>query len=173
MSMLLLLEIMRSRVPKQSPVYGPGTYPVTIGPTVTVLETLTGRGGVGQPGTPAERSYSYETTVVFDLVGGGQAADSYSGTGSGPIPGPSGCYYTSTPGSTYSTGYTTCNYYTDTSSGGSPATQGPSTTAFGRTFAGGVGGPASSRTDTKVPVTPGNYTIFVAPGGTLSYTYLE
>lgn len=173
MSMLLLLEIMRSRVLKQSPVYGPGTHSVTIGPTVTVLETLTGRGGVGQPGSPGSQSYSYEQTIVYDRRDGGQDFNSQNGNGSGPIPGPGGCTYTSTPGSTIYTGYTQCVYYTDTSSGGSSPTTGPSTTAFGRTFPGGTGGAASSRTDLKVPVTPGNYTIFVAAGGTLSYTYLE
>ena len=52
---------------------------------------------------------------------------------------------------------------------------GASSTAFGYTFAGGIGGPASNGTAPgAVPVTPGaTYNIVVAPGGYISFSFYE
>lgn len=61
---------------------------------------------------------------------------------------------------------TNLEYYT------APGT-GASTTAFGYTFPGGTGGPASPTTYNNIPVTPGaSYPIVVPSGGSLTITYI-
>ena len=54
-----------------------------------------------------------------------------------------------------------------------PATTGASATGFGKTFPGGVGGPASTTTYTDVAVVPGtNYTLTIPSGGSITVSYL-
>jgi hypothetical protein len=64
---------------------------------------------------------------------------------------------------------------TYTSSGLShSATTGANTTGFGKTFAGGSGGPAGSASYANVPVVAGTvYNLSVASGGSLVFTYLQ
>lgn len=53
-----------------------------------------------------------------------------------------------------------------------PGFQGASSTALGKTFPGGNGGPASTTTFTNIPVTPGvSYPIQVAAGGSVTLQY--
>lgn len=52
------------------------------------------------------------------------------------------------------------------------ATNGTSSTALGKTFAGGIGGPATTSDQGSATVTPGNtYPIVVAPGGFVTISY--
>lgn len=55
-----------------------------------------------------------------------------------------------------------------------PGTTGANATAFGKTFAGGVGGPASTGVHSNVAVTPlQSYSIVVPPGGQVTITYFK
>lgn len=145
---------------------------VPIPPGVSRLESIIGKGAAGRPGSPGSQTYFYETTIVFDLRGGGQEATSSSGSGSGPIPGPGGCTYTNTPSSQVYVGYTTCTFYTDTSDSGSSPTTGASASGFGQTFVGGTGGAATPREVNNVPVTPGgSYNVIVPSGGSIVISY--
>jgi hypothetical protein len=56
----------------------------------------------------------------------------------------------------------------------SSATTGASATAFGKTFPGGVGGPASTTTFNNIAVTPlQSYPIVVPTGGSITITYYQ
>lgn len=60
------------------------------------------------------------------------------------------------------------NYYD------APATTGASTTGFGKTFAGGIGGAATPATYINVAVTSGtSYTLVVPSGGSITITYMQ
>lgn len=68
-------------------------------------------------------------------------------------------------------GYFVINY---TESYTIPATTGTDTSGFGKTFAGGVGGPAATSSFTDVPVTGGaSYNLVVPSGGPITITYYQ
>ncbi|NHZ83780.1 hypothetical protein F2P44_31605 [Massilia sp. CCM 8695] len=55
-----------------------------------------------------------------------------------------------------------------------PPTNGDPSTALGKTFPGGTGGPAPTTNFTSVAVTPGtSYDIVVPPGGTITFSYYQ
>lgn len=57
---------------------------------------------------------------------------------------------------------------------GTPPTTGPSASAFGKVFAGGYGGPATTTTFNNIAVTPnGSYNIVIPSGGSLTITYWQ
>lgn len=157
---------------------------ITIPATVGNLTLLTGQGGTGSPASEYYVDYySQKTTtynqrndqggVIVTLDGGttyhyGTTPDDYCG-----------------PTTPYTqngvTNYTqTCYDFTDLSYwDSSPATTGPSTTmtgpnGFSRTWAGGLGGPASATTAENVAVVPGGqYVLNIPAGGSITMSYFE
>lgn len=111
---------------------------------------------------------AHDSASQFDPVPGNYCDPSNSGDdGSGPIV-VNGTSYAMTSWEDcyhYERTYTTYSY---------SATTGASTTAFGQTFPGGVGGPAPTTTKTNVIVTPGaSYSFVIPAGGSLTITYYQ
>lgn len=102
----------------------------------------------------AEHGFVKNNTVVLRTVGGG----------------PSGSNVDTNSGSYSAYQYVDFDYLV--SGTGTPATTGASSTALGKTFAGGTGGAAATTDQGSATVVPGNvYPIVVAPGGFVTLTY--
>lgn len=142
--------------------------------TTSRIEKAVGKGAAGQPGTPAtpvqrtEYQYGfykktggmdYETVVVDGWPkGSSYYCEAYQPFDNNPD---------------YSGYYVCYRPYTELV-GGSAATTGASTTAFGQSFPGGAGGPATDTTINTIAITPGaTYNIVVPAGGSLTITYYQ
>lgn len=174
MSLEFLLELTRSKSLKSyTAPQGASTWTAPTG-TIAVKSVI----GRGQAGTPSSQTWAmvkYGRKIFYEKATGRtvysnptliSATPSYAGA---PVPpneyGPVIDYPDTTEQQEY--------YYVNESNG-VPATTGASTTAFGQTFLGGVGGPAASRSVAEIAVVPGQtYNLFVAAGGSLTFTYLE
>ena len=172
MSFCFLLQILRSR--KLVPVSLPaGTHKFTVPAGVTKIESITGRGGEGYPATEGPDGYMRRTTYKefrADNTQIGSTKTTYEFF-EGPTPSD---YCQGFMGSGTSYHHSETCYYHTYMDGDTNATFGPDTTAFGKTFPGGYGGPASSASFTQVPVNPGQeYTLVVASGGSLSFNYFK
>lgn len=122
--------------------------------------------GTGAPGLPV--SYKVERyTQKFDAnrqpVGAPFLSDTYPVAASTAAP---EAYCTQNTGAGYE-----CYSFFKTSN---PGTTGAATTAFNRTFPGGVAGPATPVTYNDVPVAPGTTQALLVPsGGSVTVTYTE
>jgi hypothetical protein len=149
------------------------TWPAPL--TTNRIDSAVGKGGAGSPQTSTRvAAYKKETRTYRyygfsgDTVLVSSQTDYYGGVTPSDY-----CDAQSTP---TADGYTyKCYVFTDASFFDvTPATTGPSTTAFGQTFPGGTGGPASNTTVTNVAITPGaSYNIVVPAGGSLTITYYQ
>ena len=149
------------------------TWPVPLG--VTNLVTVVGKGGDGEPAREVYRSvYTWERVQYYTLRYDGRTFSTVveSGARDGKTP-DDYC----TPSTFYSSGAYTeiwyCFFHKDVSGRRTiPATTGASATGFGKTFPGGVGGPASAVTYSDVAVNPGqSYNIVVPPSGSITISY--
>lgn len=154
---------------------GNATWPA---PTTTSrIDTASGYGRAGSPGTPSKTGWYRIVTTTYQRRDGQpqqdavQEAPVFDGS---PKPGNYCDAPVQTPDSTVYYSYVQCYSYFSTTQAGTPPTTGASTTAFGKTFPGGTGGPASTTTFSNVIVTPGaSYNIVVPSGGSLTITYFK
>jgi hypothetical protein len=191
----------------------------TAPPGVSVLESVTGRGGSGSPSSTASANNVLVDTVQGSATGTGAHAGSLSGwsgfndaamivtninngtqgatfsfinyteypnsstyddsINTGVILAP---YIQGSASASYSAGWKFSGSVLASDYGQSfisyqytvDATTGASTTGFGLTFTGGVGGAATPSTATKVTVTPGAGNVLVIPaGGSITITYYK
>lgn len=143
---------------------------VTIPSSVNNLVALTGRGGDGQPAY-VDEYYDVEIVTTLNYSNGTTTTNTTYSSGSGTAPsdycqglngnGPNGPY----------TG-TRCYYHTQHYDEVPPST-GSSTTAFGKTFPGGLGGAATPVTYNNVAVTPGPNSLVIPSGGSVTFSYYE
>jgi hypothetical protein len=147
--------------------------------TTSRIDTATGKGAAGSTTTTTTNGwYSIATTTYHRRDGGtDQTASQSAGVFDGsPMPS-NYCdptvYYTVEQSTVY-TDSTKCYSFFATSKTDTTTTTGASTTAFGKTFPGGAGGPATITTFSNVIVTPGaSYNIVVPAGGSLTITYFQ
>lgn len=137
--------------------------------STTRINTLVGKGEAGSPAYSGDWGYTTVMQVtIYDAQGnaiGWQASD-FGRTYGTWAP---ASYCTTEPDGTGTR--ETCWIYTDFDDS-RPATTGSPTTAFGKTFAGGYGGPATAVTYSSVTVTPGaSYALSIASGGSVTITY--
>lgn len=158
-------------------------------PATTNSVDMVGKGAPGEPaGQDTTVAYTDVTTTYVRRDGGPDfvktsRADDWIGQGS--MTGKDYCdppnYFCDpntdpncTVGSTIYSQYQTCYHYGAYVDPGGAATTGAASTAFGKTFPGGTGGPAVPASYSNVPVTPGqSYSIVVPPGGSVTITYLK
>lgn len=151
--------------------------------TTSRIDTASGKGASGTQGgtsthyyidTYAQNFYSNRdgTTTQGDLTfvsrSGEVAADAPvpPGNTQGPFATPDNPVY-------YQFSIVYVYVKTSVTSSISPTTGNP-TTAFGKTFPGGVGGAASPTTFSNIAITPGaSYNIVVPSGGSLTITYFK
>lgn len=148
------------------------TWPAPL--TTNRIDSATGKGGAGAPGLVTHSYDRYvESWHYINFAQVSHAPKSFQGHFSGSAPDD---YWERVDDPTDSTGgsWTDFNWtFLEQSHTGTPST-GPSTTAFGQTFPGGTGGPATITTITNVAITPGaSYNISVPPGGSLTITYFK
>lgn len=149
------------------------TQIVTIPATVTMLYELSGK---GQDGTPAiAGAFGYTTqSVTLSYNAQGEQEGSLTtdwGTTYGSR-GPDNYCTTSGPDQAGYT-YETCWFYEGFDES-TPATTGSKTLGFGKTFPGGVGGPAVPANYTNISVTPGMpYPLTIPTGGSITISYYE
>jgi hypothetical protein len=147
--------------------------------TTSRIDTAVGKGADGSTTTTTTNGwYSIITTTLHRRDGGtDQTASQTAGVFDGsPMPS-NYCdptvYYTIEQSTVY-TDSTKCYTFYATSKTDTTTTTGASTTAFGKTFPGGVGGAASATSFSNVVITPGaSYNIMVPPGGSLTITYFQ
>lgn len=138
---------------------------------------LSGKGAAGSPANPGTVVLSTFVQYTFTRRDGG-GVDFQSSTVSGhPYGDASYCDpsapFTPEENATYSS-YQACYYPQTDIVGNSPATTGASTTGFGKTFPGGLGGAANTTTFNSVTVTENtSYPIVVPTGGSLTITYYQ
>lgn len=148
-----------------------------VAPTTTSsLATLTGQGAAGTPASSYDQPTWQQVvnTTYQKRAGGTDETNSFGSINDGAPPRANYCdAFVSTPDNLTYSGYTTCYYYLVNSRTVTiPATTGASTTAFGKTFAGGTGGAATPVTYNNVALTPGqSYGLVVPTGGSVSITY--
>lgn len=154
---------------------GNASFPMPAG--VSLLDSIVGHGGPGQPAQPGTDYYYTRVYTRYYRRDGGPAdvvdenADGW-GVGTG-----NGYDYCDPPqdlpDSTVYYQQLTCYYYRVAfGQGATPATTGASATGFGKVFPGGTGGPATDVTFTNVPVTANaNYSVVVPPGGSITINY--
>lgn len=164
------------------------TVPVAVGSM-----DITGKGQDGTPGVPAYdeppitryRQFTLTQYTYRRADGGPDVFSSNTVYGglfdfpSGP-PDPVSTSETSPMTGTYTsvTKFTLSGYQAESVPGphhdAEAATTGASASAFGKTFPGGVGGPATTVTYNNVPVTRGaTYNIVVPAGGSITITYYQ
>jgi hypothetical protein len=155
------------------------TFPVGVtswtAPTTTSrIDSAIGQGAGGTPEVPSTPVQKTDEQYTF-YRSDGTGADYQTVTVDG-WPYGSSYYcdpYTPFDSPPYNAYYVCYRPYTDYV-GGSDATTGASMTAFGQTFPGGSGGPATATTLSNVIVTPGaTYSIVVPDGGSLTITYYQ
>lgn len=155
------------------------TWPAPV--TTSSIDTASGKGangGTTSGGTTTQWRTEYQTIYARRDGTGDDVTYSYSAWQNGSIPPGYSDYCdptVSTPNSTVYVSYTKCyNYQEQTITNPPVSYNGASTTAFGKTFPGGVGGPATTTTFTNIAITPGaSYSIVVPSGGTLTITYTQ
>lgn len=155
-------------------------------PGVTNLASVVGNGAAGTAAyttggvtTPGEKLVHYET-IYTKKDGTQEYVDSGWATWSGPTQ-PANTHTTTYIGDTstvynYRDSYVTYSQTPDTTTPvvEHAATTGASATAFGFTFAGGVGGSATPATQTNVAVTPsGSYDIVVPSGASVTLNFFQ
>jgi hypothetical protein len=158
-----------------------------VAPTSTNrIETAGGYGAAGtpyDPGTPDQHGWYCITTVTFHKRDG-SGVDQTASQGPNHLDGsavPSNycdptVFYTTAQSANYDYSTTCYNFYAVTVAGTppTPATTGASTTAFGKTFPGGTGGPASTTTFNSISISPGaSYPISIPAGGSLTISYYK
>lgn len=156
--------------------------------TTSRIDSASGYGAAGQPGDPGTPSttttkqvtHNYKVYIRRDGSGSDFTDQGYT---DGWPPGGT-AYYDNhqTFSESDSTVYSGAEDYHDpetqtVTTPGTPATSpttGAATTAFGKTFPGGTGGPGSATTASNVAVTPGaSYSIVVPAGGSLTIIYFQ
>lgn len=152
--------------------------------TTSSIDSASGKGAAGTPGSPGMPDINgwqeavqtfYQrrdgtgndvtTSVLPPVFDGSPKPDNYT-TG-----------FIETPDSTVYVGYTEIHTFgnaTKPGNPGTPPTTGAGATAFGKTFPGGAGGPATTTTFSNIAITPGaTYNIVVPSGGSITITYTQ
>lgn len=186
--MLALITAVKRKLVTVGPYTASRTFIAPV--TTSKIESITGRGAAGTPGGDnSSITYWYDEYYYYVYSGDGAGGvfvgpTSYLGRTNKtspttpPTPGDF-CYPPSSSSSMPPyTQQQLCYFYRDgsTITGGEyPATTGASVTAFGQTFPGGVGGPATPVTFRDVPVTGGSSNQLVIPSGgeITSFSYYE
>lgn len=133
--------------------------------------------GYGAPGQPArqesQEGYTYREVITIYPWNGAAPFTVNGGSGSGSGPAPSNYCDGYVPPSGQENGNQVCYYFTGSATTITiPATTGAAASGIGKTFPGGVGGPATPVAYSNVPVTPGaSYPVTVPPGGSITITY--
>lgn len=153
--------------------------------TTSKLETISGKGADGTPSSSGSYLVMVKRrwTQIYYANGTSEDLD-YPGSivlvtpvsSFEPTP-PPYCDAQTAAGGSYPSGTMVAycyNYTRETVNFSNPATTGASTTAFGKIFPGGVGGPAPLTTFNDVAVISGSSNSLAVPsGGTLTFTYYE
>ena len=151
---------------------------------VPKLESVVGHGAAGTPSIPGEEYYEYTVTDTTTYDAPQYGADSTTSSG------PTRVYSSDSIGASHcdpavynaSLHRTTQRCYTITygDTGTTPAKTGASATAFGKTFPGGTGGPATTisypnpSSPNPIVVTSGtSYPIVAPPGTTVQFTFYQ
>jgi hypothetical protein len=158
--------------------------------STTRLESIVGIGTAGTPGTPAYddppitkyRQYTIKFYTYARADGGDPYLTNtvtYGATMDAPGESTSSVQTAPMTGTYSSVTVTTVVGYEAISVPGAhhdaePPTTGAAASGFGKTFPGGVGGPATAVTYNLVPVTPGgSYNVVVPAGGSITITWLQ
>lgn len=149
--------------------------------TTSSIDTASGKGangGTASGGTTTQWRTVYQTIYSRRDGSGLEETVSYGPWQPGPIPAGYSAYCdpaTTTPDSTvYATMEKCYDYEQQTITDPPVEYTGASTTAFGKTFPGGTGGPATTTTFSNIAVTPGaSYSIVVPSGGSITITYTQ
>lgn len=147
--------------------------------TTSRIDTASGKGAAGSTSSTTTNGwYSIATTTLHRRDGGtDQTASQSAGVFDGsPMPS-NYCdptvYYTIDQSTVYTDSIKCYSFYA-TSKTDTTVTTGGSSTGFGKTFPGGVGGAASVTAFSNIAITPGaTYNIVVPPGGSLTITYFQ
>lgn len=165
-----------------APITSSTTFVVPYGVSSLDLTGYGAAGTPGTPGTPGQTGWHEVSITTFQRRDGGtdQTASTFPPVFDGSPKPDNYCdptvTYTTDESTVYSSSTTCYSFFTDTQPGtpGTAATTGASTTAFGKTFPGGAGGPASPTSFTNVTVTGGSsYSIVVPAGGSLTISYYQ
>jgi hypothetical protein len=142
--------------------------------TTSRIEKASGNGAAGTPGTPPTpvQKTDYQYTFFYKNGGG---ADFQTVTVDGW---PNGSTYYCDPYTPYDNptyqAYQVCYKPRTEYVGGTDPTNGAAATAFGKSFPGGAGGPATVTTFSNIAITPGaSYDIVVPAGGSVAITYFK
>lgn len=151
------------------------TWPAPM--TTNSLETLVGKGGSGTAADPGVAVYDRHKRIFKQRRDDGTVEEFDGGWtygyGIGSPPADYCDALVSTPGDpTYSASQTCYDFADGGIAGQQDPTTGAATTAFGKSFPGGVGGQATPVTYNNVAVTPGNpYSLVIPGGGSITITY--
>lgn len=169
--MSLMMLASSASVPKVVTLTGNQTWiaPATLG----VISKLVGIGGAGAPGGGWDGTHTHRTEKTYYNGGtpdGAPVINYVSFTALGSAPG----NYCEPP--VYETGvswdnYQICHFYSNNIASQST---GAATTGFGKSFPGGVGGPATAVTYENIPAVSGDpYVLSIPSGGSLVITFYE
>ena len=140
--------------------------------SIASVATLTGKGGTGYPGGDWEGTHTHYTYTTRYYNGAQVGSRVFGYVGSFPGRRPANyCDPLQEDVSINTTHNQVCHYFYDNTE---DTTTGGTTTALGKSFAGGVGAPATPATHNDVAVTPGgSYPLVIPAGGSISITYYQ
>lgn len=156
---------------------------------VTKIDTVLGKGAAGSPASTSTVTHYYHDEYAYDVYHhrDGTFTDTSNdktlvsetevASGSTPLPSSHQSQHFDTPDDPdtdwFYVQYVYFRSQTSTTET-DPATTGASTTAFGKTFPGGAGGPATPASYSNVAVVPGqSYAMTIPSGGSITITYLK